>query len=112
MAKDKEEGEDSVFRPGGARRLLNGSEEDLTDDERALLLALIGVDTETGKSLEEKDHAALDKLKAQVKGYDAEELAQAVKHIVTAEPRESRKLEWPELKRGRGRRSSKRSSAE
>jgi hypothetical protein len=104
MTKDKRE--EPVFRPDGARRLLEGGGEDLTDDERALLLALIGVDAETGKGLEEQEHAALDKLKAQVEGYDAEELAQAVKHVVTAKSREAKKLEWPELKRRRGGRSS------
>jgi hypothetical protein len=101
--KDKQER--PVFRSGGASRLLEDSGEDMTDDERALLLAMIGVDTEAGRSLEESEHAALDRLKAQVEDYDADELAQAVKHIVTAKPRESRKLEWPKLKRGRSRRS-------
>ena len=103
-AKDEPEG--SVFRAGGDRRLVEGGA-DLTDDERALLLAMIGVDAEMGKSLGEQERAALDKLKAQVQDYDTDDLAQAVKHVVTAKPQEDRKLEWPELKRRRGRRSSK-----
>ena len=98
MTKDKQE--EPVLRPDGVRRLLEGRE-DLTDDERALLLALIGADAEAGRSLSEKEHAALDKLKAQVEGYNAEELADAVKHMVTSKPREGQKLEWPELKRER-----------
>ena len=102
MAKDKRK--EPVFRPGGARRLLDGGREDLTDDERALLLALISVDAETGGSLDVQERAALGKLKAQVEGYDAEELTQAVKHLVTAQSREGQKLEWPELERGRGKR--------
>ena len=101
----KDERERPVFRPGGASQLPEGDEEDMTDDERALLLAMIGVDTEAGRSLEESEHAALDRLKAQVEDYDADELARAVKHMVTAKPRGSRKLEWPKLKRGRSRRS-------
>lgn len=101
----KDERERPVFSPGGASRLLEGSGEDMTDDERALLLAMIGVDAEAGKSLEASEHAALDRLKAQVEDYDADELARAVKHIVTAKPRESRKLKWPKLRRGRSRRS-------
>jgi len=104
VAKDKREG--SVFRPGGARRLLEGGGEDLTDDERALLLALIGADAEAGGGLDEEGRTALDKLTAQVKGYDAEELARAVKHMVTAKPREGQKLEWSQLKRGRRKRRS------
>jgi hypothetical protein len=98
--------EKPVFHPGGASRLLEG-EADLTDDERALLLALVGVDTESGRSLGEQERAALDKLKAQVEGYDAEELAQMARYVVTAKSREDRKLEWPELKRGRRGRSVK-----
>ena len=101
-----ENSEMPVFRPGGASRLLERSTEDMTDDERALLLALIGVDAEVGRGLGEKDHAALDKLKAQVEGYDADALTQAVKHMVTAKPRDSKKMKWPELKRGRGTSSS------
>lgn len=103
--KDKQEG--SVFRPGGASRLLDNIGEDLTDDERALLLALIGVDAQAEGSLADKDHAALDKLKTQVQGYDVDELARAVKHMVTAKPQESRKLKWPTLKRGRGKQPPK-----
>jgi hypothetical protein len=67
--------EEPVFQPGGADRLLEGIGRDLTDDERALLLAVIGVDAE---KLDEKGLAALEKLKEQVKDYDPEELAQAV----------------------------------
>jgi hypothetical protein len=104
VAKNKREG--PVFRPGGARRLLEGDGEDLTDDERALLLALIGADAEAGGDLDEEGCAALEKLMAQVGGYDAEELARAVKHMVTAKPREGRKLEWSQLKRGRRERRS------
>ena len=104
MAKNKRE--EPVFRPGGARRLLESGGEDLTDDERALLLALIGADAEARGGLDEEGHAALDKLAAQMKGYDAEELARAVKHMVTAKPREGQKLEWSGLKRGRRKRRS------
>jgi hypothetical protein len=67
---------------------------------------LASVDAEAGRSLDENDRAALDELKAQMEGYDAEELAQAVQHMVTAKPRKGRRLKWPTLKRGRGRRSA------
>ena len=102
IAKGKQK--EPVFRPDEARRLLDDDEQDLTDDERALLLALISVDAETRGSLNAQERAALGKLKAQVEGYDAEELTQAVKHLVTAQSREGQKLEWPELERGRGKR--------
>ena len=97
MTEDKQEG--PVFNPDGISRLLaEGGGEDLNDDERALLLALVGAETEAGRELSEEEHAALDKLKTQVEGYDAEDLAQAVKRMVTAQSRDSRKLKWPKLK--------------
>lgn len=98
--------EETVFQPGGARRLLEGQGENLTDDERALLLALISVDAEAGKSLGDEGDPALEKLRSQMEDYDADALAQAAKHLVKAKARKGRKLEWPELKRGRGRRSA------
>lgn len=94
----KEQLENPVLRPDGIRRLLDGGGDDLTDDERALLLALIGVEAEAGRSFSEEERAAIDKLESQVEGYDADDLAQAVKHLVTAESRKERELEWPELK--------------
>ena len=93
MAK-KKQGK-SVLRPDGVRRLLEGRGKRLTDDQRALLLALAEVDAGT---LSEEERAALDKLREQVKSYDAEELTRAVEHMVTAKTQTDRKLEWPGLK--------------
>ena len=97
MTEEKHEG--PVFNPEGIIRLLaEGGGEDLNDDERALLLALVGAETETGRELTEEERAALDKLKTQVEGYDAEALAEAVRQMVTAKSRDSRILKWPKLK--------------
>ncbi|MEE8390395.1 MAG: hypothetical protein V3S14_06310 [Anaerolineae bacterium] len=97
MTQDEREG--PVFNPEGIRRLLaEGGGEDLNDDERALLLAMVGADTETGIELTEEERAALDKLRGQVEGYDADDLAQAVRQMVTSKPRDSRKLKWPKVK--------------
>jgi hypothetical protein len=103
-AKDK--GEKPVFRPGGVSRLLDDRGKDMTDDERALLLALVGVEAQAGQSLTEQDHAALDRLKEQVQEYDADALSQAIAHVVTAKPSEDRKLEWPDLRRAKDRDSA------
>lgn len=103
-AMTKDEQEKSVLRPEGARRLLEGKGDDLTNDERALLLAFLEVD---GSKLDEQERAALDKLKTQVEGYDAGDIAQAVQHMIKAEPVEGRKLEWPELKGKRRRGATK-----
>lgn len=103
--KDKQEG--PVFNPEGIRRLLReGGGEELNDDERALVLALVEADTETGRNLSDEERAALEKIKAQVEGYDPDELVQAVRHMVTSQPREGQKLAWPELKRQRRKRDS------
>jgi hypothetical protein len=100
-ADTKQEG--PVLRPGGIHRLLEDGGEDLTDDQRALLLALVTVDAESGRSLEEEERAALDELRAQVQDYDVDQLAQAVEHMVKAKPRKAQKLKWPSFKRERGR---------
>jgi hypothetical protein len=110
MARKKEKPEETVFQPGGARRLLEDQGENLTDDERALLLALISVDAEAGKSLGDEGQLALEKLRSQLedydKGYDVDALTEAAKHMVTAKPKKDRKVEWPELKRRRKPRSA------
>ena len=86
--------------------MLEGLGEELTDDERVLLLALIGAEMEAGTSLGDEDRAALDKLASLVEGYDTEELSQAVQSMVTSRSQEDQKLAWPELKRRRRKRSS------
>ena len=89
-----------VFNPEGMRRLLaEDGGQDLNDDERALLLALIDADTATGRELTDEEHAALDKLRGQVGDYDADELARAVQYMVDSKPHESRQIKWPDLHR-------------
>lgn len=95
MAKKRKK---RVFRPGVTRKLLQ-SGGNLSDDERALLLALAQVEAD---HLTEKERAAMEELKSQVEEYDTEELTRAVEYMVTAKPKEGTKLEWPELKKRRG----------
>lgn len=99
MTKKTESKKGPVFRPGG---LLKEGGEGLTDDEQALLLAMLSVNAEAGENLDEGQQATLDELRAQLEGYDADDLAHAAKHVVKAKPRKGRKLEWPELKRKQG----------
>ena len=92
----------AVFNPEGIQRILaEGGGEDLNDDERALLLAMIGTEQESGHTLNDEELAVLEKLSSQIEGYDVEELTRAVKHMVSSQPRESRKLKWPDLNLGR-----------
>ena len=92
---------DSIFSSEGIRRLLAGGTQNLTDDERALLLALIGTEEESGRQFTAEERAAIERLREQLSDYDADELAQAVRHMVTARTQASRKTEWPELQRYR-----------
>ena len=102
-----EENKPSIFNPDGIRKLLEeGGGKELNDDERALLLALVGVETETGGTLTEEELAAVEKLKSQVESYDPEAVVQAVKHIVTCQTPDGETQEWPELKEERRRRRS------
>jgi hypothetical protein len=105
MAKEKDKKE-SILSSKGIQKLLKDGGKRLTNDERALLLALASVDAD---SLSEQEREALEKLKDQVEGYDTEALTQAVEHMVTAKPVEERKMEWPELK-GRRKKRKRRSS--
>lgn len=91
MTKDK-----SVLSPEGTQKLMDGMS--LTDDERALLLALVSVGAETGQELEADEQVAIDKLKTQIENYDINELTEAVEHLVTAKAQKGREVEWPELK--------------
>lgn len=95
MAEDRSD--ERVLRPDGIHKLLESGMQDLSEDERALLLALVGVDAEAGRELDEEEQDAVEKLKGQLEGYDVDKLSQAVKHMVTAKPQKDRELEWPEL---------------
>jgi hypothetical protein len=110
MTEEKKGGQENetrpVFNPEGVRRLLEaGGGEDLNDDERALLLALVGAERAAGRELSGDEMAALEKLRSQVEGYDIDELTQAITHMVGSESRESRKMKWPDVKIGRRKKS-------
>ena len=87
---------DSVLKNGGLERLLKDGGKHLTDDERALLLTIIELDAD---KLNDEERAALDNLKKRVKTYDTEELERAVDHMLNAKAKNSRKLDWPDLRR-------------
>ena len=105
MAKRKQE---TVFNPKGVKKLLRGGGKKLTDDERALLVAMAEV--EAG-NLSEDEREAVEKLRGQVQEYDPDELSRAVEHMVSAKAKKGRKLKWPELKRRQGRRRQTTSSS-
>jgi hypothetical protein len=100
MTKPKQE---SIFRPEGVKKLLKGGGKRLTDEERALLVAMAELEAD---SLNDQEREAMEKLRGQVEGYDADELSRAVEHMVSAKAKKGRKLKWPDLKRRRRRQSS------
>jgi hypothetical protein len=101
MAKRKEK-KRAILQPDGVKRLRARGKKKLDDDQRALVLALAEVEADR---LSEEERAALDEMKAQMKEYDTEDLARAVEHMVSAEAAADRKIDWPELKKRKRRRS-------
>lgn len=89
--------QETVMAAGKARWLLEGGVEALDEEERALLLALVSLEADTGRSLTDEEKRALDKILAR-SGMDGEEIAKAVKHMVEAKPKTDTKLDWSALK--------------
>ena len=104
MTKRKQE---SIFNPEGVKKLLKGGGKKLTDEERALLVAMAEVEAD---NLSDEERQAMEKLRVQVEDYDLDELSRAVEHMVSAKAKKGRKLKWPELKRRRRRRRQSSSS--
>jgi len=67
--------------PDRIRRLLERLP-DLSEDERALLLALAELDQEIGRSLSPAERQLLQRLAASLEHYDPEEIRAAIRHIV------------------------------
>lgn len=89
--------QDALMAAGKARWLLEGGIDKLDDDERALLIALVSVEADTGRPLTEEEQQALDKIVAHA-GVDGEEITRAVRHMVKAKAKSERRLDWSALK--------------
>ena len=87
---------DNVMLTGKARWLLEGGLDELDDDTRALLLALVTLEADSGRALSDEERAALDQMIAR-SGADGEQIARAVKQMIKAKPRPSRRLDWSAL---------------
>ena len=90
MARAKQE---PVFMAGKARWLLDNVQQ-LSPEQRALLLAVANLDIESGHKLTSEERAALDKLSAQAEGFDPKEIEKAVHHMVEAKSKR-KVIEWP-----------------
>jgi hypothetical protein len=90
--------EESVLRPEGIRKLLSGGADELSDEERALLVAAIGVELETGRELSDREQAALGAVIKEMEGFDVDAIVRAVKETVSAESQGDRETDWSDLK--------------
>jgi hypothetical protein len=89
--------QETVMAAGKARWLLEGGVEKLDEEERALLVALVSLEADTGRALTAEEKEALDQIVARA-GVDGEEIARAVKHMVEAETKKEHQLDWSALK--------------
>lgn len=78
---------------GKARWLLENMQQ-LSAEQRALLLAVADLDVESGCQLTAEERAAVDQLSAQADGFDAQEIERAVRHMVKAKSKR-KVIEWP-----------------
>ena len=85
--------QETLMVAGKARWLLEGGIDELEDDERALLLALVSLEADTGRQLTPEEQQALDAIVSRT-GVDGEEITRAVKHVVQAKAKKNRRLDW------------------
>jgi hypothetical protein len=83
----------SLFSPGKARWLLENVEK-LDEGDRALLLAIAELSKDTGRELSEEERAALDKLAAEMQGFDPVEIRDAVQRMVEGKTTHKADQDW------------------
>jgi hypothetical protein len=90
--------QDPVMAKGKARWLLEGGIDELGAEERALLLAMVSLEADSGRELTDEEQKALDQIMAR-SGVDGEGITHAVKQMVEAQPKKDPKLDWSDLKK-------------
>ena len=90
MTKSEEE---PIFVAGKAKWLLENAQK-LTVEQRALLLAIADLDVASGHKPTAEERAALDQVAANIDGYDAKEIEEAVRHMVKAKSKR-KVVDWP-----------------
>ena len=95
---DKNTEDAPVFQSGKARWIQEQGSRALGVQERALLLALVRLESELGRTLKPDEEEALEALSAQLHEDDARAISQAIHKMVEAPADPERKLSWPELK--------------
>src|SRR5512137_335286 len=77
---------------------------ELDEGERALLLAMVELDKQAGRTFTEQERAALDKLAAETHDYSAVEIQDAVQKMVEGKAKRQPAQGWPS---GLGRKAGK-----
>ena len=90
--------QDTLMVAGKARWLLEGGIDELDEGERALLLALANLEADTGRTVTQEEREALDRI-AERSEKDADDISQAIMHMVEAKAKKDRRLDWSALKR-------------
>ena len=85
---------ETLFSPGKARWLLEHVDK-LDEGQRALLLAIAELSKDTGRELKEEERAALEKLAAEMQGFDPVEIQAAVQKMVEGEAKHKPGIDWP-----------------
>ena len=84
----------TLFSPGKARWLLEHADK-LDESQRALLLAIAELSKDTGRELTEEERVALDKLAAEMQGFDPAEIQAAVQKMVEGKAKRKPIIDWP-----------------
>ena len=88
--------DETVFREaGGKARWLIQHIDELDEDQRALLLAMVELDQEVGRTLTDEERAALEKLAAETHDFSAVEIQDAVQKMVEGEAKRQPVQGWP-----------------
>lgn len=88
-----------IFRPGKARWLQRKGAKALTAEQQALLLALVQLETDLGRTLSEDETAAVEALAGQLQGFDPQDIARAIRQMIETPADPQRQTSWAELRK-------------
>jgi len=91
--------QDTVFNPGQADRVEKKTAKDLDKDQRALLLAMVQLETEIGHELSPDERSAIESLAGQLDGFQAQEIKKAIASMVNQPADPNRQTSWSELRK-------------
>ncbi len=90
---------ETLFNPGKAQWLQEKGSKALDEDQQALLLAMAELEAKLGRELSAEEASALESLGAHMEGFNAQQIADAVRQMIDTPADPKRRTAWPELKR-------------